>query len=80
MTFQRSRIDFGMQDRTKICLKIASKMTCFNLPPARYENPAQGAPKTPQDAPGWPKRRLKIPPKHPQETPRRAKDASQGVP
>ena len=48
-----------------------------------YENRAQDVPKMLQDTPILPRTpygALEIPPRHPQETPRRAQDASQGAP
>ena len=65
------------QDRTEICLKIASKMTCFNLPPARYKNPAQGAPRTPQDTTKRPRMAYEAP-ETPPKTPTRDPKTRQG--
>ena len=69
MIFQGWGIDFQTENRSKIYEKMPSKMECLNLRPFCYENQAQDAPKTPQDARGGPKRRLKAP----QDTPGRPK-------
>ena len=57
-------------------LKMPSKMECLNLIPFCYENQAQDAPKTPQDARGGPERRFK----DPQDTPRTPQDAPKTPP
>ena len=76
MIFQGSGIDFQLENRSKIDEKKPSKMECLNLCPFSYENQAQGAPKTPQDARGGPERRLK----DPQDTPRTPQDAPKTPP
>ena len=83
MIFQSSGIDFQLENQSKIDEKIPSKMECLNLCPFCYENQAQDAPKTPQDARGGPKRRLKAhqdTPRTPQDAPRTPPKTPQDVP
>ena len=76
MIFQGSRIDFQTENRSKIDEKMASKTECLNLGHFCYENQAQDVPKTPQDARGGPKRRLKAS----QDTSRTPQDALRTLP
>ena len=76
MLFQGSGIDFQLENRSQIDEKIPSKMECLNLCPVRYENQAQDAPKTPQDARGSLERRFK----DPQDTTRAPQDAPKTPP
>ena len=83
MIFPSSGIDFPKANRTKIGKKMLSKMECLDLGPFCFENQAQDAPKTPQDARGGPKRRFKAPqdtPRTPQDAPRTPPKTPQDVP
>ena len=76
MIFQVSGIDLQTENRSKNDAKMFSKMECLNLRPFCYDNQAQDASKTLQDARGGPKRRLKAP----QDTPRTPQDAPRTPP
>ena len=81
--FNRFWFDLPSENRSKIDEKLPSKMECLNLRPFCYENQAQDAPKTPQDARGGPKRRFKDPrdtPRTPQDAPRTLPKISQDLP